>query len=90
MLNIIIIFILALFVGNGGSEISASASASPTRFNYAILHEDCKPTPVDSDGQDTYTEINFSENASESDEKKDHSCRFDGKNQLTITVVYDI
>jgi hypothetical protein len=90
MLNIIIIFILALFVGNGGSEISASASASSTQFNYAILHEDCKPTPVEMGGDTLYTEVSLPENASGTDNKKNYSCRFDGKNPQTITVVYDI
>ncbi len=75
MLDIIIIFFLALFLGNGGCDQNTSASddsvvqeeteesVSVPLYNYAIMKSDCAVTPVDESAQE-YILVDDAEEAS--------------------------
>ncbi|MFA6105828.1 MAG: hypothetical protein WC725_04550 [Patescibacteria group bacterium] len=87
-LLLIVIYILAQILGNGGSAQKSAPASAPIKaqLNYAILRSDCKAIPVDAAGRQ-FMEINLQELDPETDESKSkQSCKI-GANTSIINPV---
>ena len=61
-LLLIVIYILAQLLGNGGGAPDSTPASSPStaKYNYLILNPDCKPTPIEeSDYDEEYQLVDY-------------------------------